>query len=194
VSANFFDNPRDAPGIPIRETGNPILASAPPNFSNQESPPAGSSPAGCSATSICVDLQNPFQKQLFRADRMFVKTHCKGREITGVEIGAGNVQRYFPKEAAVIELLLDHLQIQCGLAPDFWDGETEIRDPRLRVWLESKNFNAKPGEAPVPLALIPTGKNCFRLQPVSALALTRPRPAVESIPPSHRGSSFKPAA
>jgi len=90
---------------------------------------------------------------------MVVKTRCKGREITGVEVGAVNVRRYFPKEAAEIELLLDHLQIQCGLTPDFWQGDTEIRDPRLRAWLESKNFNGRPGEAPLPLALIPSGKN-----------------------------------
>jgi hypothetical protein len=99
---------------------------------------------------------------------MVVKTHLSGREITGVEVGAGNVRRYFPKEAVVIELLLDHLLIHCGLAPEFWQGQTEIRDPRLRVWLEAKNFKSRPGEDPVPLALIPSGKNCFRLQATSA--------------------------
>jgi len=97
---------------------------------------------------------------------MVVKTHRKGREFTGVEVGADNVSRYFSKESAVIELLLDHVQIQCGLNPRFWQGETEIRDPRLCVWLQSKNFNGKPGDGPIPLALIPSGKNCFRLQPI----------------------------
>lgn len=98
---------------------------------------------------------------------MVVKTHCEGREFTGVEVGAVDVRRYFPRDTAVIELLLDHLLIQCGLAPDFWKGHTEIRDPRLGAWLESKNFNGRPGEAPIPLALIPSGKNCFRLQPIA---------------------------
>jgi hypothetical protein len=107
---------------------------------------------------------------------MVVKTNYNGREITGVEIGAGNVRRYFSKESAVIELLLDHLQIQCGLAPNFWQGQTEIRDPRLRVWLESKNFKAQPGEPPVPLALIPSGKNCFRLQTTRTHMRPRPKP------------------
>lgn len=97
---------------------------------------------------------------------MVVKTHREGREFTGVEIGAGNVSRYFPKGSKVIELLLDHVQIQCGLEPGFWQGQTEIRDPRLRAWLQSKNFHGKPGEGPIPLALIPSGKNCFRLQPI----------------------------
>lgn len=96
---------------------------------------------------------------------MEVKTQYKGRQYTGVELYAGDVRRYFPKEAVVIELLLDHLLIQCGLKREFWLGQTEIRDPRLCAWLESKNFNSRPGEAPVPLALIPSGKNRFRLQP-----------------------------
>ena len=89
---------------------------------------------------------------------MVVKTQCKGREITGVEVGIGNVRRYFSKEIAAIELLLDHLQIQCDLAPNFWQGDTQIRDRRLCAWLESKNFNGGPGAEPIPLALIPSGQ------------------------------------
>jgi hypothetical protein len=96
---------------------------------------------------------------------MVVKTQSKGRGVTGLNVGATNVRRYFPKQIAVIELLLDHLQIQCGLAPDFWKGQPEIYDPRLCAWLESKNFHEKPGRLPTPLAMIPKGKNCFRLQP-----------------------------
>ena len=97
---------------------------------------------------------------------MVVKTQCKGHEYTGVDVGAGNVRRYFPREVDVIELHLDHLLIQCGLSPEFWQGQSEIRDPRLCAWLESKNFNGPPGSAPIPLALIPTGKNSFRLRPI----------------------------
>jgi len=108
---------------------------------------------------------------------MLVKTRCKGREIIGVEIGAVNVRRYFSKDSAVIELELDHLQIQLGLAPGFWQGDTEIRDRRLCAWLESKNFNGRPGEAPLPLALIPSGKNCFRLRPLTARSHMPPKPA-----------------
>jgi hypothetical protein len=111
---------------------------------------------------------------------MVVKTHCKGRELTGVEVGAGNVRRYFPRSANVIELHLDHLLIQCGLNPDFWQGQTQICDPRLCAWLASKNFHGRPGDAPIPLALIPSGKNCFRLQPVAAH--TRPRIKSTLIP------------
>lgn len=99
---------------------------------------------------------------------MVVKTQHRGREFTGIEIGAGNVRRYFPPNIDFIELHLDHLRIQLGLAPTFWKGESRICDPRLCAWLESKNFNGRPGEAPIPLALIPSGKNCFRVQPIGA--------------------------
>jgi hypothetical protein len=101
---------------------------------------------------------------------MDVRTQHKGREYLGVEVGAGNVRRYFPRQAAVIEIELDHLRIQCRLEADFWSGHPEISDPRLRAWLESKNFQAKPGEEPVPLVLIPAGGNCFRLQTIEAFA------------------------
>ena len=108
---------------------------------------------------------------------MIVKTQCKGREFTGVEVGAGNVRRYFPRGAHVIELHLDHLLIRCGLKPDFWQGQTRICDPRLRAWLEWKNFRARPGEAPIPLALIPSGKSSYRLQPVCPHTRRRTKPA-----------------
>ncbi len=97
---------------------------------------------------------------------MIVKTQCKGREFIGVEIGADNVRRYFPKDIHVIELHLDHLLIQLGLEPEFWLGHAQICDRRLCAWLESKNFNGRPGAEPIPLALIPTGKNCYRLKAI----------------------------
>jgi len=99
---------------------------------------------------------------------MVVRTHRSGCKVTGVEVDAIHVRRYFPRDTVEIELLLDHLQIQLGLSPDFWDGNSEIRDPRLCAWLESKNFHGRPGDAPIPLSLIPSGMNCFRLQPIAA--------------------------
>ena len=74
---------------------------------------------------------------------MVVKTQSKGRGLTGLHVGATNVRRYFPRDISVIELQLDHLQIQCGLGPEFWQDEPEIHDPRLCAWLESKNFHNK---------------------------------------------------
>ena len=97
---------------------------------------------------------------------MVVRTQSKGLEIRGLEVGAQNVRRYFPKDAEVIELELDHLQIQCCLAPSFWKDRPEIRDPRLSAWLESKNFHQRPSCEPVPLAMIPSGKSSFRLRPI----------------------------
>lgn len=97
---------------------------------------------------------------------MVVKTQSKGLGVTGLHVGASNVRRYFPKSISSIELQLDHLQIECGLKPDFWQGEPEIFDPRLCAWLESRHMHSKPDRAPIPLAMIPEGKNSYRLQPV----------------------------
>ena len=111
---------------------------------------------------------------------MVVKTQSKGRGVTGLHVGVNNVRRYFPKQISSIELQLDHLQIQCGLKPDFWQGEPEIFDPRLSAWLESRHMHTKPDRESVSLAMIPEGKNSFRLQPVRlhGQVQARPRPAV----------------
>lgn len=99
---------------------------------------------------------------------MVVKAQSKGRGLSGLLVGTDNVRRYFPKDVSTIELQLDHLRIQCGLAPDFWQGQPEIYDPRLCAWLETKHMHASSGRNPVTLAMVPTGKNAFRLQPVTA--------------------------
>jgi hypothetical protein len=101
-----------------------------------------------------------------RQVRMVVKTQSKGRGVTGLHVGANNVRRYFPQGTSSIELVLGHLQIECGLKPAFWQGEPEIFDPRLCAWLESRQMNAKPGHTSVPMAMIPEGRNSFRLQPI----------------------------
>jgi hypothetical protein len=111
---------------------------------------------------------------------MVVKTHSKGRGLTGLHVGVTNVRRYFSKDVSVIELELDHLQIQCGLQPGFWQDEPEIFDPRLCAWLESKNFHTRPDRTPVPLVLIPSGKNSFKLQPVKLHGEAR----IKQIPPA----------
>jgi hypothetical protein len=97
---------------------------------------------------------------------MVVKTHSKGRGLTGLHVGDANVRRYFPKDVSFVELELDHLQIQCDLGPGFWQGEPEIYDPRLCAWLESKNFRTRQNRTPVPMILVPSGKNSFKLQPM----------------------------
>ncbi len=97
---------------------------------------------------------------------MVVRTQCKGRGITGLHVGVNNVRRYFPKHTEAIELQLDHLRIQCGLSPEFWQGHPDIFDPRLCAWLEARHMHSRCDRTPVPLAMIPAGENAFRLQPV----------------------------
>lgn len=98
---------------------------------------------------------------------MLVKIQNRGASVTGLNVGATNVRRYFPKQMSAIELQLDHLQIECGLNPEFWQGDGEIHDPRLCAWLELKNSAGLPSRTPAPLAMIRSGKNCFRLQPIT---------------------------
>jgi hypothetical protein len=117
---------------------------------------------------------------------MVVKAQSTGRGFTGLRVSAENVRRYFPREVKVVELQLDHLQIQCGLTPDFWQDQPEIRDARLCAWLESKNFHERPSRTPVPMAMIPSGKNCFRLRPMSPNGQANIRQAADSFQPGLR--------
>lgn len=97
---------------------------------------------------------------------MVVKTQCKGREVTGLLVGTNNARRYFPKDISAIELQLDHLRIQCQLPPNFWHGQAEIYDPRLCVWLESKQFR-QASHTSIPLDMTPLGDNSFKLGPLT---------------------------
>lgn len=94
---------------------------------------------------------------------MVVKTQCMGGEVTGLHVGVTNARRYFPRDVSAIELQLDHLRIECGLPPDFWSGQAELRDRRLCAWLQAKQLGSKSARTPLPLDMIPSGKNSFRL-------------------------------
>ncbi len=107
---------------------------------------------------------------------MLVKTQNKGCGVTGLNVGATNVRRYFPRHVPAIALQLDHLEIECGLGPDFWHGEPAIHDRRLCAWLEAKSAS-RPGRRPFPLAMVPSGENSFRLEPLRTAARQRTRPA-----------------
>jgi len=94
---------------------------------------------------------------------MVVKTQLRGGEVTGLHVGARNVRRYFPKGVRVMELKLGDLQIQCGLPADFWNGNPEIRDPRLCDWLDFKVIHRMGERKQVKLAMMPAGESIFRL-------------------------------
>ncbi|MFC5861636.1 hypothetical protein ACFPT7_04980 [Acidicapsa dinghuensis] len=97
---------------------------------------------------------------------MVVQVANQRRRTTGLHVGDGNVQRFFPPEVPVVELELDHLRIVCNLKPEFWAGEPEIDDERLVCWLESKRMSGKLASKPAPLALMPAGEHAFRLIPI----------------------------
>jgi hypothetical protein len=103
----------------------------------------------------CVERRRP----------MVVTSQCCGHRVTGILVGASNVQRYFPRTLKEIELQLDHLRIECGLGPHFWNGKPEISDPRLCLWLESKVRNGIGHRVPTPLTMIPSGTNSFIVDP-----------------------------
>lgn len=105
---------------------------------------------------------------------MVVTSQCTGHRVTGLLVGASNVRRYFSRRITQIELQLDHLRIECGLAPAFWHDQPEIHDPRLCLWLESKLRDGKI-QVPVPMALIPSGSNSFILGPASMEGAKRSR-------------------
>lgn len=107
---------------------------------------------------------------------MVVSSQCIGRRVTGLYVGADNVRRYFPKGVSEIELQLDHLRIECALAPGFWKDQPEIRDPRLCVWLESKQLKEQ-SQSAVSLSMIPLGENSFALVPATLSSPVRARRA-----------------
>ena len=95
---------------------------------------------------------------------MLVKTQRDGHDHTGLHIGAVNVQRYFRKDAQAIDLTLDHLQIQCRLPPDFWQGRPEIHDSRLSEWLEFKAGRGHSARAEMELIMVRSGIDTFVLK------------------------------
>ena len=114
---------------------------------------------------------------------MVVKTQYQGYRVSGIYVGVNNVRRYFSKRINAVELQLDHLRIECGLTPRFWDGQPEIHDPRLCDWLESKQLHDRPSREPVPMALIPSGKNSFKVASISRNGNERFRDALSRFGP-----------
>ncbi len=101
-----------------------------------------------------------------RVSIMVVMSQCNGNRVMGLYVGTNNVRRYFPKQISAIELQLDHLRIECGLTSRFWEGQPEIHDPRLCLWLESKHSQRRGRRESMPLAMTPSGESSFVLGPV----------------------------
>jgi len=99
---------------------------------------------------------------------MVVKTQHLGREVTGLNVGAANVRRYFSKGVRAVSLHLGDLEIECKLKPDFWHGKPEICDPRLTQWLEFRTRQAQLERRPVLLAMVESGGNSYTLQSIAA--------------------------
>ena len=98
---------------------------------------------------------------------MLVKAQYKGHSVTALLVGRQNARRFFQQSTPTIEFELDHLRIECGLPPEFWQGDAEIRDLRLCAWLESKHHPRRPLHSEFTLAMTPSGRNSFKLMPVS---------------------------
>jgi hypothetical protein len=103
---------------------------------------------------------------------MVVRTECKGRRVTGIYIGARNVRRNFRKQAAAIEFELGHLRIGCELNPGFWRDQPRICDSRLCEWLEFKFYRERRYVTPLPLVLIQTSRNAFKVRPLVLPAIS----------------------
>lgn len=97
---------------------------------------------------------------------MVVRTECKGRKVTGIYIGARNARRNFPREIAAVEFELGHLRIGCELSPGFWQDQPRICDSRMCDWLEFKLYRERKHITPLPLALVHSGRNAYKLRPV----------------------------
>jgi hypothetical protein len=101
---------------------------------------------------------------------MIVKAQYCGNRVAGLYVGSDNARRYFSKRKRQVELELGHLRILCGLNPPFWQDKPAIEDPRLCNWLETKHPQQGPSQTEIPLELIPSGKNSFRLAEIAGKA------------------------
>jgi hypothetical protein len=95
---------------------------------------------------------------------MVVQIQRKGRTVTGLHIGLRNVQRYFPKGRQSVDLELGHLLIRCKLQPAFWRDEPSISDPRLNLWLASREADDKVRQERTQMSLVPMEGESFRLE------------------------------
>lgn len=70
----------------------------------------------------------------------------------------------FRKETAAIEFELGHLRIGCELSPGFWRDQPRICDLRLCEWLQFKIYRERRYMTPLPLVLVHSGRNAFKVR------------------------------
>jgi hypothetical protein len=104
---------------------------------------------------------------------LIVRAHYCGHRVASLYVGASNVRRYFSRRLRFVELQLDNLRILCGLPEHFWQDKPEIEDARLCVWLETRHPQPDPFQREIPLALIPAGKNSFKITALDQMAHAR---------------------
>jgi hypothetical protein len=98
---------------------------------------------------------------------MRVRAESKGRGLFELQVGQENARRHFPEGMSAIELEFDHLRIECALTSEFGRGEANIFDLRIGAWLENKRVHSSPSRTSLTLAMVPSGDNAFRLEPLS---------------------------
>lgn len=110
---------------------------------------------------------------------MVVRTRSRNGRMIGLDVGAANARRHFPKSASRVSLELGHLHIDCALTPDFWEDRAEICDARLADWLESNHLRPRTNPSPVFLIMTRIGESSFALRP----AVQRPCPRTTLLCP-----------
>ena len=65
-----------------------------------------------------------------------------------------------------------HLRIGCKLEEAFWRDQPRIRDSRLCEWLEFKLYRDRKYKTPLPLVLVQSGRNAYKVRQVNLPAVS----------------------
>ncbi len=110
------------------------------------------------------------------------KRNARGATCTGVEVGATTFAAIFPRDSQVIELATRSSADPAAASVPI-SGRATRRFP-IRACAHGSNrrtLTGRPGEAPIPLALIPSGKNASAsASSATSCAPMRPTPAIFS--------------
>ena len=87
-------------------------------------------------------------------------------DVTGLHVGASNVRRYFPRNARLSSCIwiISRYSVGSGLTFRRTSPRFSTRDLCM---VGVQDYHTRADHAPIPLAMIPAGKNSFRIRPVS---------------------------